>query len=262
MSGEVSARMASPESHRNLLLRFLTPGDFRLLARHLTPIRFGFGEILVSPEAPLTRLIFPATTIIAMREGRTGARRHVGMVGLEGMVGWPLLMGSDHSTLLGITQVQDGTGFAIEADQLRKICEISVTLNTALLRFVHNFMTQMACTIVSNGTDTIERRVARWLLMVHDRTHDDTMWLTHDNVSAALNIRRASVTDCFHVLEGEGLLRCTRGKIIIRDRGRLKEIAGASYGVTEAHYARDIGPFAVADTALKAVQKTAITSMS
>ncbi|MES2987149.1 MAG: Crp/Fnr family transcriptional regulator [Pseudomonadota bacterium] len=201
------------------------------------------GEVVVSPDAPLTRVIFPGTAIIAMRESRAGERAHVGMVGREGVVGWPLLLGSDYSPLLGVAQVQGGTGFAIDAPTLLAACHISASLQQSLLRFVHNFMTQMACTIVSNGTDTIERRVARWLLMLHDRSHEDTMALTHDLVSNALNVRRASVTDCLHILEGEGLLRCTRGKIIIRDRARLKELAGSSYGTVEAHYAHEIGPF-------------------
>lgn len=246
MSAYRSAPAAPPEPHVNLLARFLKPGDLRLLARHLKPVRFGLGEVVVSPETPLTRLVFPETAIVAMLEGSAGGRTHVGMIGLEGVVGWPLLMGCDHSPLLGVAQIQGGTGLAIDADKLREACHLSSTLNEALLSFVHNFMTQMACTIVSNGSDTIERRVARWLLMLHDRSHEDTMALTHDVVSNALNVRRASVTDCLHVLEGEGLLRCTRGKIIIRDRARLRDLAGESYGLPEAHYARDIGPFAKA----------------
>jgi CRP-like cAMP-binding protein len=232
--------------HGNFLVRSLAPGDSTLLMRHLEPVQWERGETIVSPDVPLTRLIFPETAIIAISQGAVGERRHVGVVGREGMVGWPLLLGSDHSPLLGVAQIRSGTGTAIQADKLREICQASASLNTALLRFVHNFMTQMACTIVSNGTDSIERRVARFLLMLDDRSNDGPMALTHDNVSNALNVRRASVTDCFHILEGEGLLRCTCGQIIVRDRARLEQIAGESYGVTEAHYARHIGSSAEA----------------
>ena len=59
----------------------------------------------------------------------------------------------------------------------------------------------------------------------------------------ALKVRRASVTDCLHVLEGERIVRCTRGETIVRDRAALEELAGDAYGAAERTYATLIGPF-------------------
>ncbi|AQR74408.1 hypothetical protein BXU08_12770 [Sphingomonas sp. LM7] len=236
------ARSAAQEPCANLLIRLLAPADARLLQPHLQRVRFSPGEVVVSPDAPLARLIFPETLMVGFCDGGRSFAQ-IGVVGREGIVGWPLLLGSISSPLLGIAQMEGGSGLAIGAERLREACHISASLSSALLRFVHNFMTQMACTIVSNASDPIERRVARWLLMLHDRAGEDTLALTHNHVGNALNVRRASVTDCMHVLEGEGLVRCQRGRIVIRDRARLEELAGDAYGGVEAHYRRDIGPF-------------------
>ncbi|UZK67678.1 Crp/Fnr family transcriptional regulator [Sphingomonas sp. M1-B02] len=234
----------TPRPHGNLLLRSLAPGDLRLLAPHLKRISFGPGERVASPQEQLDQLLFPESLLVTYHEPRIADdRAHVGMVGREGMVGWPLLLGGDRSSFLAIAQLQGGTALSIRKHILLEACRISASLSPALLRYVHNFMMQLACTIVSNASDPIERRVVRWLLMMHDRTPEDVLPLTHDHVSSALNVRRASVTDCFHILEGEGLLRCMRGRIAIRDRAGLQALAGDSYGMVEGHYARDIGPF-------------------
>lgn len=199
---------------------------------------------MVEPGAKLTRVLFPENLLITFREPHVSDNRpHVGVVGREGLAGWPLLLGSDQSPFLGVAQFHGGTALSVDAERLARACRASASLNEKLLRFVHNFMVQMACTIVSNASDSIERRIARWLLMMHDRADDDLLPLTHDHVSAALNIRRASVTDCFHILEGNGLLRCNRGKLVVRDRAGLQAVAAKSYGMVEAHYAQSLCPF-------------------
>jgi CRP-like cAMP-binding protein len=230
--------------HVNLLLRSLTSTDFRIIAPHLKRIAFGAGEIVIPSQEKLQHILFPETLLITFHEPRiAGGRTHIGMVGREGLAGWSLLLGSDHATFMGVAQLQGGSALCIGAERLIEACQTSPSLNNALLRFVHNFMVQMACTIVSNASDPIERRVARWLLMMHDRVEENVLPFTHDHVSNALNVRRASVTDCFHILEGDGLLRCMRGKIVVRDRAGLTALAGESYGTVEAHYTRAIGPF-------------------
>lgn len=235
----------SPGQHVNLLIRSLNPGDLRLLTPHLERIRFGAGGVVMSPDIAVTHMIFPETLLVAFRENRgTGTSAEIGMVGREGMVGWPLLLGTDHSAFFGVAQLNGGTALAIGAGRLKAACMLSETLKDSLLRYVHNFMTQLANTIVSNASDPIERRMARWLLMVHDRIDEDGFAITHGHVSNALSVRRASITDCLHILEGEGVVRSLRGRILIRDRAALEQLAGISYGDVEAHYKRHIGPLA------------------
>ena len=224
----------------NLLLQSLRPFDLRLIEPHLQQTRFGAGEVLLSPRMKVAAVIFPETLFVSFRDHQ---RVEVGLVGREGMLGWPLLLGSDHSQLTGIVNLEGGTALTLSADRLFEACRVSVSLNQALLRFVDNFMAQMACTIGSNAAHPVERRVARWLLMLHDRSAGNSLALTHDHLGGALHVRRATITDCLHILEGDGLLRCRRGHILIEDRAGLEQVAGAVYGTVEAQYASAIGPF-------------------
>jgi CRP-like cAMP-binding protein len=123
------------------------------------------------------------------------------------------------------------------------VCQERQAINTLLLRYVHCFMTQLGRTIMSNLTDAVEKRLARWLLMNHDRLEGDRINLTHNQLAVMLGVRRATVTDALHVLEGAGLIRSTRGLIDVLDRGQLRAFAGESYGAAETEYARFIAPF-------------------
>ena len=117
----------------------------------------------------------------------------------------------------------------------------SPSLHDLLLRYVQTLQLQASYTALSNAVHPIEERLARWLLMCHDRWDTNAMPLTHEFMSIMLAVRRPSVTTSLHVLEGNGFIRAERGNIIIRDRAGLEEFAGDSYGPPEREYERLIG---------------------
>src|SRR3954466_7582571 len=100
---------------------------------------------------------------------------------------------------------------------------------------------QTAETVCATARHTIEQRLARWLLMCHDRADGDEFALTHHFLATMLGVRRPGVTIATHVLEGQGLIRAQRGRIAILDRANLERMAGASYGAAEAEYERVVG---------------------
>ncbi|RYF07179.1 MAG: helix-turn-helix domain-containing protein, partial [Oxalobacteraceae bacterium] len=83
---------------------------------------------------------------------------------------------------------------------------------------------------------------ARWLLMCHDRVDGDEIALTHDFIGMMIAAERSGVTVSLHILEGAGMIYSKRGRVIIRDRETLEELAADSYGVPEAEYRHLIGP--------------------
>jgi len=251
MPAEPIARTRSAENHHNLLLRSLRPGDAALLRPHLRRVVLAPGDIVAAAGAPLERALFPETVVVSVGDGQEAdTRPDAGMVGHDGMIGWSLLLGCPNSLLSGVVRIRPGSAVEMDAARLMHACRVSSTLHASLLRFVDLFMRQMATTIASSS-DGVERRVARWLLMLHDRSDADAFAVTHDHIGAALHVRRASVTDCFHLLEGDGILKCTRGRIVIRDRTRLEHIAGSSYGLVEAQYANEIGQFGKGGSSLR-----------
>ena len=105
----------------------------------------------------------------------------------------------------------------------------SSSLQRAFLSFAHSFMVQTANTALSNGTGSIEERLARWLLMAHDRLDGDEIPLTHEFLSLMLGVRRAGVTVALNYLEGEGVIGLSRGQIVVLDREGLKASANGTY---------------------------------
>jgi CRP-like cAMP-binding protein len=100
----------------------------------------------------------------------------------------------------------------------------------------------MSITVLANAHYPVDERLARWLLMCHDRWDGDVLPLTHEFMAVMLAVRRPSVTTALHVLEGNRFIRAERGCVTIRDRSALEEFAGDSYGPPEREYERLIGP--------------------
>jgi CRP-like cAMP-binding protein len=120
----------------------------------------------------------------------------------------------------------------------RAAMDNSDTLQPALLKFVQAFMVQTAYTATANGRATLTERLARWLVMAHDRVEGDDLPLTHDFLSLMLGVRRAGVTTTLHDLASKGLIGSKRGMITVVDREGLEEVAGGYYGVPEAEWQR------------------------
>ena len=226
------------------MLKSLGDQDFRAIEPLLSSVRLDDGQMLIEAQAPIDKLYFPQAGVVSFHEVMNdGARAGVGIIGFEGLVGWSVLLGCERSPHEARVAIGIGTALCIPAGTLLDLCRARPLLNKLLLLYVQSFVTQMGRTISSNLTDRLERRLARWLLMNHDRLDGDEIILTHEQLGVMLGVRRATVTDTLHVLEGERLVRSLRGRIIIRDRKGLVCFAGESYGAPEEAYSRLIAPF-------------------
>jgi CRP-like cAMP-binding protein len=227
----------------NRLLTLLSKVDFALLAPNLEPIQLGLYAVVVAANAPIQHAYFLDSGIVSVVASRSDGRSiEVGIYGRDGWGGFPLLLGSEQSPHDQYIQ-RPGSGYRINTPDFLRAIEQSPSINTLLLRFVHVFTTQTAQTALANGGSPVDERLARWLLMCHDRIDGDVLPLTHKFIGMMLGIRRQGVTDTIHIFEERGLIRAERGKITIRDRGQLEHLAGPSYGLAEAEYKRLIGQF-------------------
>jgi len=225
----------------NRLLRALPPADQDVLRPHLRWSELERGTVLVSPDEPIARVWFlesGLSSIVAMAGNDQGIE--VGLAGRDGLVGMPLLLDADRTPHRIFMQVT-GVGYSIDGDLFRIVLDEQAGIRKLLLRYVQAYSTQTTYTALSNAMHTVEERLARWLLMSHDRQNDDEIPLTHDFLALMLGVRRPSVTIALHSLEGLGFIKATRGLIVVRKREELEEFAGAGYGVPEAEYERLIG---------------------
>jgi CRP-like cAMP-binding protein len=234
--------MIDQENVRNRLLASLPPKEFELVAPYLEELALDRDYVLILPNIPIEHVYFPERGMVSVvAEKADGRSIEVGVYGRDGFSGTPLLLRSDRTPHHHYMQI-GGSGFRMEVPDFKKLVEQSPALLDVLLRFVHVFMTQTAQSALVNGSSIIEERLARWVLMCRDRLDSNEFPITHDFLSMMLGVRRSSVTDAIHLLEGANLIRATRGNILILDRDRLERAAGASYGVPEAEYRRLIGP--------------------
>jgi len=227
---------------KNRLPRALSADDYARLQPHLEAVTTPKDEVLVEPNTPYTYVYFFESglgSVIARTPG--GETAEVGLYGFDGLAGIPVILSSMRSPHRLLMQIS-GSAHRVPAEVLRAAMNESVTLRDLLLRYVQFFLIQVAQTAVSNAMHVIEERLARWLLMAHDRMPDDDVPLTHDYLALMLAVRRPSVTTALHVLEGAGYVRANRGNIRVRDREALLDFAGSAYGLPEREYARLIGP--------------------
>jgi hypothetical protein len=188
-----------------------------------------------------TCLWLPESAVLSFGELCNDRHVECGMVGREGAIGWAPLVGlaQDGERICALTA---GTALALPQRRLAALAAARPVIAATLLRYREALMVQMRWTIAARLQYGPEARLARWLCMLHDRVHGDTLDITHLRLAAFLNARRASITDSLHLLEGDRIVRCTRGRIVVRDRNGLEAVAGPAYGAAEQLYTRLIAP--------------------
>ena len=233
--------MVDQSALRNRLLSRMSASDFSLLAGELTFLNFGRGTILREADEPFEAAYFPEDGLISIvGQSPVGQVAEVGVIGREGFVYPSLVLGAN--TIPFKVQVQiAGDVHRLPIRDLLRATERSPTLRHALLLFAHVNTVQASYSVLSNAVHSIDKRLARWLLMCHDRSPSDDMALTHQFVGVMLAVRRPSVTKSMHVLEGMNMIETYRGCITITNRAALEAFAGDAYGRPEAEYRRLIG---------------------
>jgi CRP-like cAMP-binding protein len=234
----------SQASCANLLLRALSPDDFALLAPHLERAELPLRTVVIEADMPVERVHFPERGVVSIVTDQEGGDPvEVGLFGYEGMSGAVVVLRAGRAPYRSFVQVGGGMSLHLASDMLLDCCRRSATLSDVLLAYVHTLTIQAAATAAANAHFELPERLARWLLMCHDRIEDDRLELTHQFMAQMLAVRRSGVTTTLHTLEATGAIRSTRGLVTILDRARLAEIAGESYGSPEREYARLIAPF-------------------
>jgi len=226
---------------RNRILSGLSRGDFALLESHLEGVDLPIRKQLETPNKRIERVYFIERGFASVVANGSGHRSiEVGLIGREGMTGLAVIMGTDRSPHDTFMQAA-GDGQGIAAAKLRQGMEQSATLRRSMLHYGHAFVIQTGHTAMANGRSSLEERLARWLLMAHDRLDGDELPLTHQFLAMMLAVRRPGVTVALNLLMKDGLIHADRGMISIIDRKGLEETSNGAYGVPEAEFRRLFG---------------------
>lgn len=226
----------------NTLLAALSADDRALLEPHIEQVKLDREQVLVIPNQPITDVYFVTRGIASITANCENGRTEVGIFGQDGVSATGMILGADRSPYETFIQVAPANALRIDADRFLAAMDRSRTLRETMLRYVQTLLIQMGQSTVANARYQIEARLARWLLMCHDRVDGDEIALTHEFMAIMIGAQRSGVTIALHILEGTGMIRSMRGRVIIWDREKLEDLAGDSYGPAEAEYRRLIGP--------------------
>jgi CRP-like cAMP-binding protein len=222
----------------NRLLVALALEDLDLLRPHLEPVPLPHKQTLSKPNTPIDQVYFVQEGMVSLVQPlENGAMIEVGMIGNEGLVGVPVLLGADSSPLEAMVQIP-GSALRMHASVFREEVGRRTALLGLVLRYVQALHVQVSLTAACNGRHTLPERLARWLLTAHDRATSDQMPLSHEFLSMMLGVRRAGVTVAVGTLRAAGLIRNTHGQVTIIDRQGLEAASCECYRTVENEYAR------------------------
>jgi CRP-like cAMP-binding protein len=223
-------------TYKNRILSCLPKDEINRLAPHLSPVTLEQEKTLL--DGDVTHAYFLengiASVVLTVESGDTV---EVGVIGVDGVVGIPILLGA--GSVPGRTFIQiEGEGFRIDAKVLKQEFERDGKLRQCLLKYVQAFLVQTSQTAVCNRLHNIEERLARWLLTCRDRMETDQLLLTHGFLGQMLGAPSTTVTLAAGLLHRAGLIDYTRGVVTIQNRAGLEKTACECYPAVRDEFKR------------------------
>lgn len=225
----------------NQLLAALPPAVLKRLLPNLSRVALPLRQGLYHPDAPIDAVYFPETGMISLVANMDdGMQAEVGLIGREGLLGVPLLLGVDTSFVEAVVQLP-GAALRMGVREFRHELEVNASFRTLLLRYNEAQQAQLMQTAACNGRHALEQRLARWLLMAHDRSAGDELPVTHDLMAMMLGVHRPSVTVAAGALQRAGLIRYSGGRVTVLDRPGLEATSCECYASVKRRFTALLG---------------------
>jgi CRP-like cAMP-binding protein len=239
---EAERNMDYPQSETgNILLNTMAADDYELLQPHLHRIELPVRLQLHEAKRKIDYVYFREDGIISIvAVTLDGKPCEIGLFGREGMSETATVMGTDHSPHEAYVQVAGISALKLPTKVLDDAMVGSATMRLHLLKYVQAMVIQISTSVAAAG-QTIEQRLARWILMCRDRVDHDAVPVTHEFISLMLGVRRPGVTEALATLCSQHLTSTPRGNVAIKDRPGLEHLAAGGYGLAEAEYERLVG---------------------
>lgn len=224
------------QTYKNRILATLPKAEIDRLAPHLSPVILKQHATLLDGKATHGYFLEQGIASVVVTVGHKETVE-VGIIGIDGIVGLPILLGTHGSPGRTFVQIA-GAGFRIKAEALRREFDRAGKLRQHLQRYMQAFFVQTAQTAACNRLHGIEERLARWLSACRDRTESDQLRLTHDFLSQMLGAPRTTVTLAAGLLHRAGLIDYKRGVVTVQDRKALGHTACECYRIVRDEFRR------------------------
>jgi len=233
-----SAAASSQEIKLNLLLAALPDAELKRWLPALELIEMPLGHVLYESHGSEPYVYFPTSAIVSLLYVmKNGDAVEIAVVGNEGMVGIPLIMGGNSTPSRAVVQ-SAGKGYRLQAQTMKDAFERSGPVAHLLLRYTQALITQMSQIAACNRHHSLDQQLCRWLLLSLDRLPGNELVMTQEMIADALGVRREGVTEGARKLQKAGLIRYSRGRITVLHRKGLEQRVCECYAVVQEEYDR------------------------
>lgn len=222
---------------QNHVLAALPGAELRRWLPALDPVPMPLGTVLHEPDAVQSHAYFPTDAIVSLLYIiESGASAEIAVIGREGFVGMPLILGGESTPSRAVVQ-SGGAGYRLNGRAMTDGMS-RAPVRPILLRYTQALMTQMSQTAVCNRHHSLDQQLCRWLLLSLDRVQGNELLMTQELMANMLGVRREGVTEAALALQASGLIRYARGHIVVLDREGLEHRTCECYAVVKREYER------------------------
>jgi CRP-like cAMP-binding protein len=230
--------IASPKLHSNLLLATLSPKDRALISDVSSIVALNAGSVLIDRGDRLRYVYFPLDCVFSLlATADEHSMVEVAMIGREGVAGYIEALGGRIATSR-ILVVHGGAAVRITVSQILQLLDGSPALREVLNHYLFAYISQLAQTVACTRFHQIEPRLARWLLMVDDRSTAQDFSMTQDSLAILLGVRRVGISAAAVAFKSKRLIEYTRGNLRLMNRLSLESEACMCYRSDLASYER------------------------
>ena len=230
--------MSAPSNWpRNRLLLALPSADLERLMPELEHIRCERGQVLMDADSSLDDVFFPDSGVVSVvAVYADGSIIEMATIGREGCTGGQAVLGAKSSSVRLLVQSPGGATKMSRAAFTRAM-ESMPAFRSLMFAYVQAFLEQVLVSVACNGAHSLKQRLARWLLMMRDRSDDDRLQITQSLLAEMLGVQRPTITNAARELEGAGLIARGRRQVTILDRQGLVTASCECYQLVRARIA-------------------------
>lgn len=223
----------------NRMLANMAPAELDLIAGSASRERMSRWAVMTEADVEADAIWFVEHGVASVIAPRPGTEKtELALIGPESFVGAPVIIGDGRWPYRTFVQVDVLDAIRWPLADARQAVEGSRILERILMHGAYAQMVQIAEGLISAAWERLDARLARWLLMYRERLGSDRLEVTHEFMAMMVGVQRTGVTDALHALEGRGLITSTRGLVVVRDAGGLREMTSRRYGVMEREQER------------------------
>jgi CRP-like cAMP-binding protein len=222
---------------RNRLLLALPDRNLKRLMPELEQIRCQRAQVLMNADSALDHVFFPDSGVIsAVAVYADGSIIEMATVGREGFTDVQAVFGAKRSSIQLLVQIP-GIAAKMSRAAFTRAMQSMPSFRSLMYAYVQAFLGQVMVSVACNGAHSLKQRLARWLLMMRDRSDSDVVPITQSLLGEMLGVQRPTITNAFRELERAGLIEGGRRQVTILDRRGLTEASCECYQLVRARLA-------------------------